>query len=49
MEAVAHETAVLDDFDCQDRLHSFKVCQFEASEQSGVVNIEGKWEWSKRV
>jgi lipopolysaccharide transport system ATP-binding protein len=45
----AHNQADTVMFDCQDRLHGFKVCQFEASEQSGVVNIEGEWEWNNQV
>ncbi|MCP4538743.1 MAG: ABC transporter ATP-binding protein [Chloroflexi bacterium] len=31
-------------YDYHDRLHTFKVCQFEQGERIGAVNIGGKWE-----
>lgn len=34
-------------YDYQDRLHVFKVCQFNGSKDGGVVSLSGHWEWSR--
>jgi lipopolysaccharide transport system ATP-binding protein len=49
VSVAAHNQADTVMFDYQDRLYSFKVCQFEASEQSGAVNIVGEWKWSNQA
>jgi len=41
----AHDLADTVMYDYQDRLHVFKVCEFDEAEDSGVVNLSGEWTW----
>ncbi len=41
----AHNVADTVMYDFQDRLHVFKVCQFDAVEDAGVVSLPGEWKW----
>lgn len=43
----AHNRADTEMYDFHDRLHRFKVCQFDGFDQEGAVRLRGSWLWGE--